>query len=141
MNFLEFSSNIRSAINHLEGVKETVGDFLKYVDAKDETIVGLLNQSSELIPFEPYKMAVKYISEYEPKIMKILLDGISLSESVSMISEKKITSEEKLEKAVNIIKSEMMVMAKEPVEQINDKLIPDIVKDIVGNINLFVKKV
>ena len=108
---------------------------------KDENIREMLSKSSELIPFEPYKMAVKYITEYEPKIMKILLDGISLAESVSMVSERKITSEEKLEKAVNIIKSEMHVLVKEPVETIKDKLIPDIVNDIVGKINSFVKKV
>ena len=141
MNFLEFSSNIRSAVNHLESIKDTVGDFLKYVDSKDETIMALLNKSSELIPFEPYKIAVKYITEYEPKVLKILLDGISLSESVSLISEKKITSEEKLKKAVNIIKSEMQSLVKAPVEKIHDKLIPDIVNDIVGSINFFMKKV
>ena len=141
MNFLEFTSNIRSAVNHLEGVKSTFCDFIKYIDGKDDEIIKLLNSSAEVIPFDPYKMAVKYIAEYEPKILKILLDGISLSESVSLVSDKKITSEQKLEKAVNIIKSEMQALVKAPVEKIHDKLIPDIVNDIVGSINLFMKKV
>ena len=141
MNFLEFASNIRTAINQIEGMKNTVGDFLKYLDSKDETIRELLNKSSELIPFDPYKMAVKYITEYEPQVLKILLDGISLAESVSIISEKKLEPEQKLEKAVNIIKGEMQALVKEPVETIKDKLIPDIVNEIVGKINSFVKKV
>lgn len=141
MDFMEFVSNVRSAVNHLEIIKNTVGDFLKYLDEKDETVMSLLNQSSEIIPFESYKMAVKYILEYEPKILKIFLDGISLSESLSVISEKKIDSQEKLEKAVNIIKCEMHALTREPVKEIKNKLIPDIVNDIVGKINSFVKKV
>jgi len=133
MGFIETVNEMRDTIQKYVGVKDTVKDFLNYVDSKDEAIREVLGTVADAVPYQPFKNAVSKINEHEPKILNELLKGIRYAEEISMPFG--MSSEQKLEKAVKVAQANL------PELEHTKFNFPESVSNVVNGINVLIGKI
>lgn len=133
MGFVETLSEMQETVKKYVGVKDTVKDFLNYVDGKDEAIRGILGTVADAVPYQPFKNAIAEINEHEPKILAELLKGIKYAEELS--TPFGMSSEQKLEEAVKVAQANLPELGHTKFN------FPESVSNVVNGINVLIGKI